>query len=1322
MKALFRLSFLIILLYPTIAKAINRDSLSVSSLEFIENKGQWNDNVAFRANINSGTIWAEHDNLLFDLYDSEALKELAKHKDGKKALLLEPVKRHAYKMRFVNSNTECNISGSDIFPNYYNYYLGNDKSKWTSNAKSYSNIRYTDLYNNIDLEIYEKDDNLKWDFIIKPHTDASIIKLKYEGIKKLRLKNGNLEITTSINKIKELKPIAFQKDTNGELVEIECMFEIDEDIVSFIFPKSYDKTKELIIDPTLVFASYSGSLSDNWGFTATYDSKGFLYAGGVVFGQGYPTTIGAFQSNYDSLIDIGISKYDTTGSFLVYSTYLGANYAEVPTSLIANSNDELLVMGTTASTTFPTTSQAYDTIFNGGTPVNISSSISFHNGSDLFISKFNNTGTQLLASTYLGGNENEGIIPSSSLINNYGDDIRGEIVTDVNNNVYIVSTTTSSNFPMTGGSFQSTKGANSDGIIAKLDNNLSNLIWSSFFGGNNYDAIYGIKVDHNLNVYITGGTKSTDLATTSNAYQTSHQGGVTDGFIANIANNGQSIINCTYIGSSRYDQSYLIDLDKYDNVYVFGQTEDTTSLFIHNALWNSPNDGQFITKFEPNLSSRIWSTTWGNGQPGIDVVPSAFMVDLCNRIYLSAWGGITNGGFGGGSTNNLPITSNAIQGTTDGSDYYLLVMTDDASALDYGTYYGGALSHEHVDGGTSRFDNKGRVYQNVCAGCTGNDDFPTTAGCHSAINGSGNCNNGVFKIDFNIPAIVADYHIPPVLCLPDTSFFENNSFLSHPASTQYFWDFDDGNTSTLESPHHLYGQSGVYYVKLIISDPQSCNLSDTITQQVVILSGASNTLPTEYLCPGETAQIGILPIQDTSVHFNWTPSIGLSNTNICNPYASPNVTTDYIMTATNGLCTDTLFQKVELLYLIANAGNDTSICTNPITLNGSGNYSNLNYLWSSNSAFSDTLNNFPTDSSYTHNFTNSLYLYFKIERNGCWGYDSLFIDQRIIVSSSTVQAPLCFNDANGSISPTIQGAVSPINYNWSNGDNTQNIINLGAGNYSLTITDADGCIGNYDTLLIEPNELKTDTASVSIPCDLACIGKAFANPQGGTLPYQWQWNDANTQATNPAIQLCSGTYLVTVTDANNCVTTDTVTIRDESVNLDFKAWSDRDTIYEGEIVNLHSTILSNQYSYTWTPSSGLSDPNIYNPTASPTITTTYIVISQDAFGCYWTDTVTIYVTDVICDEPYIYVPNAFTPNNDGKNDFLKVESSVGYDMFFQVYNRWGELVFETEDINKTWDGKFRGKEAQAGIYVYHLRLTCYNHETFTKKGNITLIR
>ncbi|OYT11412.1 MAG: hypothetical protein B6I18_04210, partial [Bacteroidetes bacterium 4572_112] len=310
----------------------------------------------------------------------------------------------------------------------------------------------------------------------------------------------------------------------------------------------------------------------------------------------------------------------------------------------------------------------------------------------------------------------------------------------------------------------------------------------------------------------------------------------------------------------------------------------------------------------------------------------------------------------------------------------------------------------------------------------------------------------------------------------------------------------------------------------------------------------------------------------------------------------------------------------------------------------------------------------------------------------------------------------------GSISPTIQGAVSPINYNWSNGDNTQNIINLGAGNYSLTITDADGCIGNYDTLLIEPNELKTDTASVSIPCDLACIGKAFANPQGGTLPYQWQWNDANTQATNPAIQLCSGTYLVTVTDANNCVTTDTVTIRDESVNLDFKAWSDRDTIYEGEIVNLHSTILSNQYSYTWTPSSGLSDPNIYNPTASPTITTTYIVISQDAFGCYWTDTVTIYVTDVICDEPYIYVPNAFTPNNDGKNDFLKVESSVGYDMFFQVYNRWGELVFETEDINKTWDGKFRGKEAQAGIYVYHLRLTCYNHETFTKKGNITLIR
>ncbi len=1328
MKYILHIIFLISILYPSIVVGSNHDSLKTSNLIFSENKGQWPELVKFKTNINSGSLWIEQSALTFSLLHPEDLIIQYEHKSGNKTPFNEAknnIRGHSYKVEFTNSNQECKIIGHNKLEHFNNYFIGNDKTKWTNGVRNFSTISYDNIYEGINLNIYESENNLKWDFIVKENINPNLIKLNYKGVSSLKLKNKDLIIRTSVNTIIELKPIAYQRDNNGKIIKIDCEFKLNGNIVSFKFPKGYNKSKELIIDPTLVFATYSGSTNDNWGFTATYDSQGFLYAGGTIQGSGYPTTIGAFQTTYAGARDVAITKYDTTGTFLIYSTYLGGEKAEAPASLIVNSNDELFVLGTTSSIGFPTTSQSYDTTFNGGSSMWTTSSINYANGSDLFVTHFNASGSQLIGSTFLGGSANDGISPRSYLVHNYSDDLRGEIVCDIHNNIYIASSTLSGDFPIVGNTLQTTKGNYSDGIIVKMDNLLSTVIWSTYFGGNDSDAVYGIKVAKKQNIFITGGTQSTNLNTSTGAYQTNYQGGDADGFVAKISKNGEFLNYCSYVGSNRYDQSYLMDLDRYDNVYLFGQTRDTSNTFIYNALWNSPKDGQFIIKLTPNLSSRVWSTTWGDGNPGIDIVPSAFMVDLCNRVYLSAWGGGTNSSsHGGGSTFGLPISPSPIQGTTDGSDYYLMVMTDDASALDYGSYYGGSTSHEHVDGGTSRFDNKGRIYQNVCAGCGsgGNNDFPTTTGCWSSVNPSGNCNNGVFKVDFNIPAIVADYDIPPVLCLPDTSFFYNTSFLSHPSLTQYLWDFDDGNTSTNKSPWHIYSQSGVYNVKLIIYDPQSCNLRDTIIQQVVVLSGATNILPTESICQGGYVQIGILPIQDTSVHFNWTPTSNLSDPNICNPYANPSVNTAYTMTATNGLCTDTIHQTVEVIDLIANAGNDTTICLSSITLTGSGNYSDIKYLWSSSSNFTDTLNNYPTGNIYNHIFTNSTYLYFEISKLGCSDYDSIFVDQRILSTPSSIQTPKCNGDNNGSISLNILGGNLPLDYIWNSGHTTKDISNLTAGTYTLTITDSDGCLSYYDTVLTEPDVLISDTAAIHIPCEIACVGKAYANPQGGTTPYQWQWDDGMNQNTNPAISLCQGTYNVTISDANNCITTNQVTVNDSSANINFKAWALKDTIYEGESIGLFSTNLGSSYFYLWTPADGLSDPTAINPIASPTTTTTYIVVTEDAFGCYWTDTITIYVIDVVCDEPFIYVPNAFTPNNDGKNDFLKVESSVGYEVTFYIYDRWGELVFETNNIDDKWDGNYKGKRLEPGVYVYHLNFICYNHQVFIKKGNITLIR
>ena len=231
-----------------------------------------------------------------------------------------------------------------------------------------------------------------------------------------------------------------------------------------------------------MFSTYSGSFANNFGYTATFDSDGFLFAGGSVFSAGYPTTVGAYDISYgggtfngSAHIDIGITKYDTSGTFRIYSTYLGGNNSELPHSLIVNSNDELFIYGTTGSSNFPTSLNAYDNTFNGGTLANLQNGLGFqyNNGTDIFVTRLSNDGSSLLASTFVGGSGNDGLnfTSTNTLRYNYADEVRGEIQIDDYDNVYVISSTLSTNFPTTAGVFQpSYAGGPSDGCLFKLDN------------------------------------------------------------------------------------------------------------------------------------------------------------------------------------------------------------------------------------------------------------------------------------------------------------------------------------------------------------------------------------------------------------------------------------------------------------------------------------------------------------------------------------------------------------------------------------------------------------------------------------------------------------------------------------------------------------------------------------------------------------------------------------------------------------------------------------------------------------------------------------
>lgn len=202
-----------------------------------------------------------------------------------------------------------------------------------------------------------------------------------------------------------------------------------------------------------------------------------------------------------------------------YATYLGGSYSDIPHSLYVNDNDELYIFGTTASSDFPVTPNAFDTSFNGGSSIVLSTSLRFPYGSDIFVSKLSADGSQLLASTFVGGSSNDGVNVASGLQKNYADDNRGEILVDENSNVYVVSSTWSTDFPVTSNAFCDTNSGGQDVCLFKLTQDLSQMIWSTYIGGTGDDAGYSMMLTADQTPYICGGTKSTNFPTSFNCLQ-----------------------------------------------------------------------------------------------------------------------------------------------------------------------------------------------------------------------------------------------------------------------------------------------------------------------------------------------------------------------------------------------------------------------------------------------------------------------------------------------------------------------------------------------------------------------------------------------------------------------------------------------------------------------------------------------------------------------------------------------------------------------------------------------------------------------------------
>lgn len=843
-----------------------------SSFEFTENKGQWDKQVKFKGEVNAGAFYLLSNGFTVVQHNGDDLNNFfhrhhrpdengtggitrpdrGPNKQGKpgtgKPTPTPPVIRsHAYRVHFVGGNENSVIMPDKQVQTNTSYFIGNDPSKWAANVPVYQAVVYKDVYPNIDVRYYSEYGRLKYDIIVHPGGDVSKIAMQYEGADKLSVKKNELIIKTSVGELKELYPYTYQFDMTNGKKEVNCYYELINGNTIKFRVDNYSKTSTLVIDPTLVFCSFTGSAANQYGYTATPGPDGSLFSGGIVFGAGFPTTTGAYQTGYgggDDVsdlggIDMGIFKFTPNGR-RAYATYLGGNRNDYPHSLICDPQGNLIVMGKTYSSNWPGT-----LVGSGG-------------GADIAVAKLDANGSRLIGGLRIGGGSDDGVNVSNqiesggsqtSTMRFYGDDSRSEVMLDNAGNIYIAAQTKSTSganlFPASAAAFQPGPGGNQDGVVIKINPTCTNMLWASFLGGSKDDAAFVLSINPaNNDIYVGGATTSDNFppANKPGVYQASFQGGVADGFVARISNDGTTLRNSTYLGTGSFDAVYGLKFDRNNIPYVMGISEGDWPVI--NAAYSIPNSRQFVAKLQPDLSGFIYSTVFGNGSAKPNISPVAFLVDRCENVYISGWGGwlepSNRDPFNMDGIANMPLTPDALKRTTDNRDFYFIVIKRDATELLYGTYFGQTGGEgEHVDGGTSRYDAEGVIYQAICANCFGSQDypitqsFPTTPGVWAERNGSPQCNLAAVKIAFNFAGVGSGpkayfNNLPDTIgCVPFTVNFRDTVR----NAKSYEWDFDgDGVTDLTTTDYnatYTFNNVGTYRVRLIAIDPESCNQRDT---------------------------------------------------------------------------------------------------------------------------------------------------------------------------------------------------------------------------------------------------------------------------------------------------------------------------------------------------------------------------------------------------------------------------------------------------------------------------------------------------------------
>jgi len=655
-----------------------KESEKILKLEipFIANKGQMDAWVAFYAHIFCGTVFITNDGeIVYVLPEGQKSSEQSACKVKNRAISGKKTetpkqsfseKRGSIVIReILDGNTIPMARGEGAAAAKINYFKGNTSGKWISTIPSFRMVSLGEVYEGIELKLKAQGSTVEKLFYIKPGANPDKIKIRLETAERSGLKindEGELVVETETGTVRFSRPVAYQI-INGNKAEVPVAYCLQkEDAAGGISDGGHHAAEnekyrwygaEDLHDAELVAANHAAKNSDT----------AFIYG----------FQLGNFDRTKELVIDPMIS-----------STFIGGSDEDRVRSVAVDSNDNTYVLGVTMSEDFPATEGAYAASSGGN--------------KDIFISKFSNDLTSLVASTYLGGaNTDEAYA----------------LAIDSSDNVYITGLTYSDDFPVTENAYD-TSYSSGEVYVSKLNSDLGSLTASTYLGGSYGEEAQSLALDASGNIYVTGMTSSKDFPTTEGAYDTSFAGASREIFISKLDNDLKSLLASTFLGGSAYDGAYSLALDSSDNVYVTGVTKSDdfpTTADIFDDSFNE-NEDAFISKFNSDLTSLLASTYLG----GYDYDGAySLALDSSDNVFVAGYTGSTDSA-------DFPTTDDAYDPFYYGGDAFVSKFDTDLTGLLASTYLGGSDYDEIY---SLAVDTRGNVY---VTGITQSEDFPTTDG------------------------------------------------------------------------------------------------------------------------------------------------------------------------------------------------------------------------------------------------------------------------------------------------------------------------------------------------------------------------------------------------------------------------------------------------------------------------------------------------------------------------------------------------------------------------------------------------------------------